>query len=129
MNSETPAKSPDYFRSLELSRLQALVQRNLQLADTFHASDLQLVTPSGRVYSKAEYLNEIETRQLNYWKWEPKAIDVRLFEGVALLRYQADLVMGDDPDNPTPFTCWHTDSYELRGGLWQVVWSHATIVR
>jgi len=24
---------------------------------------------------------------------------------------------------------WHTDLYERRGGRWQVVWSHATLIK
>ena len=50
---------------------------------------------------------------------------VRIYSTVALLRYQAQIVV-DSGSGRAALTCWHTDHYELRDGCWQVVWSHAT---
>jgi hypothetical protein len=117
------------FRSLERTRLDALVHKNMALARQLHAPDFQLITPTGASYTREEYLGKVASGELNYVKWEPGEISVRLFPGVALLRYRADLLMGAAPQSANSFSCWHTDSYEQRGDAWQVVLSQATLVR
>ena len=99
------------------------------VARQLHAPDFQLVTPRGSPYSRDAYLQAIEAGDLKYLKWEPRTIEVRLFPEVALLRYQAHLEMESGTQQTSSFECWHTDSYELRGGAWQVVWSQATAIR
>ena len=51
---------------------------------------------------------------------------VRRFSNVVILRYQAELEMPSKECGISSFVCWHTDSYELHSGLWQVVFSQAT---
>lgn len=119
----------DFFRSLERTRLEALVHKNMALAQQLHAPDFQLVTPTGAALTREEYLGKVASGDLNYFKWEPGEIAVRLFADVALLRYRADLVMGPQPESASSFSCWHTDSCEKRGEAWQVVLSQATLIR
>lgn len=64
MTAELPnaARVPvtaDDFRELERSRLRALVERSMELAWQLHAPDFQLITPSGRPYTRDRYLGEI----------------------------------------------------------------------
>jgi hypothetical protein len=56
-------------------------------------------------------------------------MDVRIHASVALLRYKARLEVDSGAGHASIFHCWHTDSYELINGLWQVVWSQATAIR
>jgi hypothetical protein len=119
----------DAFRELERSRLRALVQRNMPLARQLHSFDFQLITPTGHLYTAEKYLGEIETGQLKYMTWEPEEMEVRMHATVALLRYQARLEVDSGTGRTSAFHCWHTDSYELINGLWQVVWSQATAIR
>jgi hypothetical protein len=121
MNTAALISTVDDFCALERARLRALVERNMPLAWQLHAQDFQLITPSGRSYSRERYLGMIGEGELVYKHWEPGAMQVRMHERMALLRYQATLEMGS-----APFQCWHIDSYELTDGLWQVVWSQAT---
>ncbi|MED5620283.1 nuclear transport factor 2 family protein [Ideonella sp. BN130291] len=114
---------------MEQSRLRALVERNMALAWQLHSPDFELVTPGGTRYSRAQYLGDVESGQLNYLRWTPGDMWVRMYPQVVLLRYQAALEMGDSPANATSFRCWHTDAYEQRDGLWQVVLSQATLIR
>jgi hypothetical protein len=119
----------DQLRSIERARLQALVAANMASARPLHAADFQLITPSGRTFSKEQYLDAVVTGAIHYLRWEPEGeIAVRLSGSVALVRYRAHLEMGD-PEHPTILRCWHTDSYEKRDGRWQVVWSQATEIR
>lgn len=119
----------DDFRTLEHARLQSLVERNMPLAWRLHAPDFHLVTPRGQTYSREAYLGEVESGGLRYLEWTPEAMQVHAFADVALLRYRARLVMDSGSAQPATFECWHTDSYELRDGTWQVVWSQATSIR
>ena len=129
INTESFIPSREAFQALEHSRLQALVTRDMPLARRLHAPDFHLVTPSGGCYSREEYLGHVESGRLHYRKWEVGDMIVRVFPEVAILRDRAELEMGADPEEAHSFSCWHTDSYEMRGKVWQVVLSQATRVR
>src|SRR5829696_7428501 len=85
------ASREDHLRHIERSRLQALVERNLDLAKQLHAPEFQLVTPRGRPLTREEYLGKINSGVLRYLRWEPGPIMVRMHEASAVLRYQATL--------------------------------------
>ena len=112
----------DDFRDLERTRTQSLVTQNMELAWKLHAPEYQLITPRGRTFSRDSYLSEIAAGTLRYVKWENGAMQVRASPAMAIVRYQARLEF----PSGNVLTCWHTDSYELRDGLWQAVWSQAT---
>jgi len=124
-----PALDADAFRLLERSRLRALVERDMPLAWRLHAPDFHLITPTGACYSRDEYLGHVEAGKFNYLQWEAGDMLVRAFPEVAVLRYRAELSMGANAAETKSFSCWHTDTYELRGAAWQVVLSQATLVR
>jgi hypothetical protein len=129
INATALMTDAEAFRKLERSRLQALVERNMDLARQLHAVDFQLITPTGHVYLRDQYLGEIETGQLKYLSWDPEQMEVRMRANVTLLRYRARLEVDSGRGQASTFHCWHTDSYELINGLWQVVWSQATAIR
>lgn len=129
INEIDAVRSADDFKRLERARLRALVDRDFALADRLHADDFHLITPKGTTYGKAEYLGAVEARELEYLRWTPGEIDVHLFAEVAILRYMAELEMAVGDRERVSFHCWHTDTYEVRRGAWQVVWSQATLVR
>jgi hypothetical protein len=115
---------------IERERLRLLVAADADGAIPFHADDFQLITPSGRVLSRDEYLDRIRSGDLDYRRWEPGDIVVRTHGDTAVLRYRAEMVIGSgDPGadaTPVVMRLWHTDCYEFRDGRWQVVWSQAT---
>jgi hypothetical protein len=61
--------------------------------------------------------------------WEPEAIEVRLKNDMAVLRYKAKLQVASGQGEASSIHCWHIDSYELNDGFWRVVWSQATAIR
>lgn len=129
-SSESPIGNADTLRAIEASRLRALVEKDMETAERLHAEDFQLITPGGAALSKAEYLNGVAAGETNYQAWEVASpMEVRLFEGVAILRYRSILHMIYHGDDLGPDRFWHTDSYEWREGHWQVVWSQATRIR
>lgn len=129
INAYTRVVAVDDFCALERLRLQSLVQRDMRLAWQLHAVDFQLITPTGYLYARDQYLGEIEAGQLTYTTWEPQTMAVRRHSQVVLLRYQAKLVVDSGAGGSSTFQCWHTDVYEVHEGLWQVVWSQATALR
>ena len=98
----------------------------MELAHALHSPEFHLVTPGGITRSRESYLTAVQTGAITYLKWQAKDIMVRQFSDVVLLRYQAELEMPSQSGGTSSFACWHTDSYELHNGFWQVVFSHAT---
>ncbi len=96
----------------------------MELAQALHSSEFHLITPKGNIHSRESYLRAVETGAI---KWEAANIIVRQFSHVVLLRYQAALEMPSPSGDASSFFCWHTDSYELHNGFWQVCWSQATL--
>jgi len=128
-NTSSLASMSDHIREVEKSRVQALVARNMELLWALHAPDYQLITPSGRTFTRERYLREIESGTLRYLRWDPDPMDVRVSEQMAIVRYRATLALDSSDGQGTPFQCWHTDSYEPRDDVWQAVWSQATAIR
>lgn len=114
--------------SIERSRIQALVAGHMALPWQIHAPDYQLITPSGRTFTRDRYLGDIEAGRLRYLRWDAGPMDVRVCGQMALVRYRATLELDAGNGRGTPFQCWHTDSYEPVGDLWQAVWSQATAI-
>ena len=119
----------DFLRATERERLGALVEANMDVAYQLHAEDFQLITPGGNSLSKEQYLERVASGSINYLLWEPETINVRLHGQMAVIRYQAQIeIITSGKKLPRQHT-WHTDSYEKRGGRWQVVWSQATEIK
>jgi hypothetical protein len=118
------------IRALAVTRDRALVDADMATLKKIHASDYQLITPDGSVLSKADFLDSVESGDLNYLTFRPiSSIQVRLLgDDAAAVRYEShiDVVVAGlgriANDN------WHTDIYERLSGHWQVVWSQATPV-
>ena len=129
-SSAAPIGNADTLRAIEVSRLRALVDKDMETAERLHADDFQLITPGGSALSKAEYLNGVASGMTDYQVWKVDSpIDVRVFDRVAILRYRSILHMIYHGDDLGPDHFWHTDSYEWREGRWQVVWSQATRIK
>ena len=117
------------LRRIEHTRLQSLVDAEMEKAESLHAKDFQLVNPSGRTFTKEQYLGGIASGNLDYTVFEPESeIEVRINRKSAVLRYRStiEITVGDQYYPQQRF--WHTDTYEYRDGRWQAVWSQATTI-
>jgi Domain of unknown function (DUF4440) len=110
----------EFICELERVRVSALVARNMTLCEQLHAPEYQLISASGRMFTRERYLTLVESAPF-YTQWVPGEMDARIGERMAIVRYEATLELGGDP-----FQCWHTDSWELVGDFWQAIWSQAT---
>lgn len=113
--------NPEFFRALEVRRTGAVVDRDLEAIERLHAPDYQLITPAGRTFSRAQYLEVIKAEPF-YAAWEHGPIEVRASAEMAIVRYQARITFASG----RLVDCWHTDTYELRASAWLAVWSQAT---
>jgi len=116
--------NPDFFRALEMRRTRVLVERDLEGIERLHAPEYQLVTPAGRTFSRAQYLELIKADPF-YAAWEHGPMEVRTSAEMAVVRYQARITLSSG----RTVECWHTDTYELRETAWLAVWSQATELR
>ena len=114
---------------LERERLLALAAADIATCERMHADDYELIPPGGGRLSRADYLGMIASGEIRYSVFEPAdEVRVRLYERTAIVRYQARIV-GEFSGAMDEGLFWHTDSYELREGRWQAVWSQATRIR
>jgi hypothetical protein len=116
----------DKLRAVERERLRALVDADIPTASRLHADDFELINPVGGTLTKAQYLKDVASGELDYLEWEPGEIRVRLYGKSAVIRYQARLRVSVKGSPVRPVRFWHTDLYEKRNGRWQIVWAHAT---
>ena len=129
VGSRTLQADADLIRSTERERLRALVQADTAVANRLHASDFQLINPSGGTLSKEQYLGGIATGVLDYLVWDPDSIAVRGYDQAAVIRYSSHLEIVVQGQKVPLSRYWHTDIYERRNGQWQVVWSQATEIK
>ena len=113
-----------FFHQLELRRTRALVDRDMATIDALHAPEYELITPAGKVFDRQHYLAAIENGPF-YTAWEVGEMACRTSPSMAIVRYKARLTFSSGRG----LTCWHTDAYENRAGVWQAVWSQATEVQ
>jgi hypothetical protein len=123
LNPVDTCPSEEFFRDLERRRTKALVEQDMATLELLHAPEYQLITPSGKVFSRQRYLAAIKAEPF-YAAWHVGEISVRVSPGMAVVRYPATLHF----PSGRKVACWHTDSYEQLQGRWQAVWSQATEV-
>ncbi|HQY30442.1 MAG TPA: nuclear transport factor 2 family protein [Thermomicrobiales bacterium] len=113
---------------LERARLEALVARDMAVADRLHAADYQLITPDGSAMSKVEYLGRIQAGSLRYRVFTPIGeMAVRLSADIAILRYRCRIdIVADGHEIQTD--AWHTDVWQRERKDWCAAWSHATAI-
>lgn len=110
---------------LERRRTRALVERDLAVIEALHAPDYELVTPAGRVHTRASYLAAIAAAPF-YAAWEAGEMRVRVVERLAVVRYRACLTFASG----RRIEVWHTDTWEFKAPAgWRAVWSQATECR
>ncbi len=65
------ADQADLLRSIERERVRSLVAADIATATRLHADDYQLINPRGGTLTKAKYLADLASGDLDYLEWEP----------------------------------------------------------
>jgi hypothetical protein len=121
------AEEAEVIRTVERTRLRALVEADLNVMEHLHADDFELINPDGEVYSREQYLFEVGSGLLDYTAWDADEISVRMYSDVAVIRYHDQrFEVQYDGEVVGTGRLHHTNLYEKRTGSWRIVWSHAT---
>jgi hypothetical protein len=116
----------DELRQIEEDRVAALVAGDVEDARPYFSAQYWLVDPTGGIWARDDYLGAVGSGAIDYASWERQSdVAVRIIGDAAILRYRASIeVVG----GPPPSDLWHTDYFERVDGVWQVVWSQATLI-
>ncbi len=115
------------IRAVQRERSVALLTGDMQVAESVHADDFQLITPLGAVFSKAQYLGAVEAGIIRYVVMElDSPVEVRAHGDVALTRYRVQIEVEVQGQRYARAAYWFTDVFEKRKGRWQIVWSQGT---
>ena len=108
-------------------RSAALLNADMQAAESIHADDFQLITPLGAVFSKEQYLGAVTAGIIRYSALElDSPVDARVYGEVAVLRYRTQIEVEVQGQLYPRAAYWFTDVYEKRDEQWQIVWSQGT---
>jgi hypothetical protein len=75
--------------AIERARIQALVAVHMEPLWQLHAPNYQLITPSGRTFTRDRYLGDIEAGRLRFLRGDAGPMDVRVCGQMALVRNRA----------------------------------------
>ena len=115
------------IRAVQRERSAALLTGDMQVAESVHADDFQLITPLGAVFSKAQYLGAVKAGIIRYAVMElDSPVDVRVHGDLALTRYRVQIEVEVQGQAYARTAYWFTDAYEKREERWQIVWSQGT---
>jgi Domain of unknown function (DUF4440) len=124
--STEPAEA-DLLRDIERTRLEALVDGDVETAQSLMSEDFEVVVPPGDLLTREMYLGAVEGGAIDYLVFEPVSeIEVRLYDQAAALRYRGHAHVIVQDLGEFDHELWFTFVYELRDGQWQAVWEQAT---
>jgi ketosteroid isomerase-like protein len=107
----------------ENARTTALDHSDVPALEKLLADDLTYVHASGKVDTKATFLEAIRSGELHYISWEARKLNVRVMGDVALLDGEYKVRVTDRRVKPDPFdiNIFILSAYAKRGGRWQQV--------
>jgi hypothetical protein len=128
-HGSSDSTTADTIRSIEQTRLRALVDADIAVAGPLHADDFQLINPVGEALSRDDYLGAVGSGDIDYLVFEAASpIEVRLYGQSAVIRYRSNIDIVVAGLGRLTHPAWHTDLYERRNGQWMAVWSQATAI-
>jgi hypothetical protein len=107
----------------EQARVAALDRADLAALDQLIAADLTYIHASGKVDTKASFLDAIRTGQLHYISWQPLSMNVRIEGNTAILSGEYAVRVTDLRVKPDPFNVdiFFLTVYAQRSGRWQQI--------
>ena len=109
--------------AVEKSRTVALEHADVEALDKLLADDLTYVHSTGKVDTKASFLQAVRLGDLRYLSWEPKDLQVRLLGNSAVLTgtYHVKALDQRMQGEPLELDVIILSVYAKRGGHWQQV--------
>jgi hypothetical protein len=109
--------------AVEKARVAAVLTRDVKKLDTICGDDLTYIHASGRVDTKASYIEAIRSDELHYIAWDPKELHVRVFGDTAVLNgeYHVRVINRRMQPDPLDMDVFILTVYVQRDGRWQQV--------
>ena len=106
----------------------AIVSRDADRLDAILADEFRLTWADGSVTGKAELIAAVRTRKAELEPIRTEQVDVRVYGRTAVVtgRFLQSLSLGEARASTN---VRYTDVYIRRGGRWQAVSAHASIIR
>ena len=109
----------------EHARVAALDSSDVAALEKIMADDVTYVHASGKVDTKASYLDAIRTGKLHYISWIPKNLQVRVEGSAAVINGEYSVRVTDARVQPDPFNIdiFILEMWARRDGKWrQIAW-------
>ena len=117
------SRQVERLRQMEKTRLQALVDADVDAARALIASDFELINPIGEALSRDELLGGVASGALDFLSnTVTSQIRVRLHGNSAVLRFRHTIDIQVAGLGHLTHPAWSTALYERRKGNWQIVW-------
>ena len=122
-NGAGKSRQVERLRQIEQTRLQALVDADVDVAGSLIANDYELINPLGEVLTRDDVLGGVGSGALDFLSdTVTSQIKVRLHGTTALLRYSHDIDIVVAGIGRLTHPAWTTAYYERRKHNWRIVW-------
>jgi len=109
------------------TQYQAAVEKNDAAAmERILADDFVLVTGSGKIYTKADLLQEARGGQIHYEHQDDSSQTVRLWHDTAVVTAKLR-AKGTESGKPFEYTLWFSDTYVRTPAGWRYVFGQASL--
>jgi hypothetical protein len=117
------SRQVERLRQIEQTRLQALVDADVDAAGSLIASDFELINPLGEVLTREAILGGVGAGAVDFLSdTVTSPIKVRRHGTTAVLRYSHDIDIVVAGIGRLIHPAWTTAYYERRNGKWRIVW-------
>jgi ketosteroid isomerase-like protein len=121
-----PGAAEDAVKAAEKAREEALTSNDFAALDKIMADDLQYCHGTGRVDSKAAFLNTLKTGGNRYTRYDLSDTQVHASGNLAVINGTASLTVNPAGRGPQNEEMVVTLVYERRGSNWQLISSQST---
>ncbi|HKW88679.1 MAG TPA: nuclear transport factor 2 family protein [Candidatus Acidoferrales bacterium] len=120
------AKDEKTVAALDTEYQAAVKNNDAATMDRILADDFEVVTGSGKVYTKADLIQMAQTRRVQYERQEDSDQSVKVWRETAVVT--AELWMkGIDQGKPFDFHIWFSDTYVRTPAGWRYVHGMASL--
>jgi ketosteroid isomerase-like protein len=122
LSSETSRAGKEVM-AIEEARTSALDRSDVAALERIMADDVTYIHASGKVDTKASYLDAIRSGKLHYISWRPKSLQVRMLGSAAVINGEYAVRVRDSRVQTEPFDIdiFILTVYAQRDGRWQQI--------
>jgi ketosteroid isomerase-like protein len=123
--SEKRTNDEQQVRQLEHEWVNAFIQGDTETLDRILAEDFIFTDPEGRLLTKAEWLADLKSGELNFESIHLDNLQVRMYGDAAVANGRVTVKAQSKEGGFNGQYCY-TDMYVKRNGQWQAVAEQAT---